>query len=360
MRSYAQVVPTFWTRGSGKKLRVNRDAQVLAMYLMTAPSSNLIGLYYIPLITICHETGLTESEVRATMPVIAEIARYDFDQEIAWLPEAARYQLGENMAEKDKRRAAVEREVAMVSGHQFAREFMARYGAKYGLRIDLKTEGLPESEEAPSKGHPSDGMPPFPAPAPAPAPDRQSGTLPVARAATPIGQTTDPRDKPALRVFDNGTDDDLWAFQQWAEGFGKTGATFDSRRAECLSERRREGMTREDVSFVIAGAKLDDFVMGRGKHQGNKNNRLSYIFGTRERVEEFAERGRAAAAKGSPVAAQAARQNLAELEARARRQNQLPARQAPIVPPANANRGTRATDGADDRPEPPAVSGGAA
>ena len=36
MRSIAYITPTFWTRGSGKKLRGNSDAIALAFYLMTA------------------------------------------------------------------------------------------------------------------------------------------------------------------------------------------------------------------------------------------------------------------------------------------------------------------------------------
>lgn len=134
MRTFAaQVAPTFWTRGSGRKLRGKPLAQLLALYLMTSPLSNVIGLYYLPLVSICADTGLTEEQVRATFPQIVEIARYDFDQEVVWLPECARYQIGPTLKPNDKRRGGIEREYETMAYSSFAREFIERYGDKYGL-----------------------------------------------------------------------------------------------------------------------------------------------------------------------------------------------------------------------------------
>ncbi len=156
MRTYAQIAPTFWTRGSGKKLRGDPVAQVLVLYLLSAPASNMIGLYYQPLSTIAHETGLSVEQIRSSLTKVTEIARYDEEHEIVWIPEAARYQVGETLAPKDKKRNAITRDVAMLGAHPFATEFLSRYGGAYGLSV------------AAGKGHPAEQEPPFPAPAPAP------------------------------------------------------------------------------------------------------------------------------------------------------------------------------------------------
>lgn len=59
MREYCKVSPQFWTGATGKEIRkTGRDAQLVALYLLTCPNSNWIGLYYMPLPTLCHETGL--------------------------------------------------------------------------------------------------------------------------------------------------------------------------------------------------------------------------------------------------------------------------------------------------------------
>ena len=67
MREYARVAPQFWTRGSGKRLRGDSDAQVLAMYVVTCPAANMIGIYYVPFVSIAYETGLSEKRTRAAL-----------------------------------------------------------------------------------------------------------------------------------------------------------------------------------------------------------------------------------------------------------------------------------------------------
>lgn len=67
MRDYAKISPLFWTRGSGKQLRGNAHAQLVAIYLVTCPAANMIGIYYQPLVTIAHEIGLSIDETRAAL-----------------------------------------------------------------------------------------------------------------------------------------------------------------------------------------------------------------------------------------------------------------------------------------------------
>ena len=57
MRDYAKVSPHFWTGTTGKKLRSSPEAVIVAMYLMTCPHANMLGLYYMPLLYVAHETG---------------------------------------------------------------------------------------------------------------------------------------------------------------------------------------------------------------------------------------------------------------------------------------------------------------
>ena len=59
MRDYGKVSPQFWIGQTGKKLRSEgAEAQIVAMYLMTSPHANMLGLYYCPAMFIAHETGL--------------------------------------------------------------------------------------------------------------------------------------------------------------------------------------------------------------------------------------------------------------------------------------------------------------
>lgn len=119
--------------------------------------------------------------------------------------------------------------------------------------------------------------------------------------------TTSPRVRldPMSRSIMTPNADELWIFQRWAELFGKTGLTFDTKRATCLAERLFGGMSREDAEHALQGALLDDYVMGR--KDGIKHDRLTFIFGNQERFEEFRDRGKAT---GNPAAAAAPRRTI--------------------------------------------------
>src|SRR3954470_15258185 len=112
MRDYAIVAPRFWNGPTGRKIKgAGRDAQVLALYLFTGPSATMMGLYYLPLPTLCHEAGFTPEEARVTLAVLAaeEFAFYDEEAELVWVPEAAAHQIGETLKPGDKRRDGVEK-----------------------------------------------------------------------------------------------------------------------------------------------------------------------------------------------------------------------------------------------------------
>jgi hypothetical protein len=156
MREYGKLEPTFWTRGSGKALRGHPDAQVVAVYLFSCGASNLIGVYYLPLPTLAHETGSPfEGASKGLAMVCAEgIAAYDVEAELVWVPGLAKRSLGAELKAGDKRLVAVERELDQVGAHPFARAFFEKYGQAFHLRPRPELEALrspfPSPFEAPS------------------------------------------------------------------------------------------------------------------------------------------------------------------------------------------------------------------
>lgn len=167
MRDYGRVAPTFWTRGSGKKLRGNPLAQVVALYLFTCPASTMIGIYHLAIPTMAHETGLTVEQAETALRDVCalDIARYDAEEELVYLPEGARYQIGERLKPGDRRVKGIASALAQFSRHPFAVDFATRYAAEFCLQLpsgnipSQASEGpsLPSDgdEEAPSKVLPS-------------------------------------------------------------------------------------------------------------------------------------------------------------------------------------------------------------
>ena len=148
MRDYGRVAPTFWMRGSGKKLRGNPRAQLVALYLFTSPASTMIGIYHLAIPTMAHETGLPLDDAkRALAEICAQgIAKYDPDAELVYLPEGAKYQIGEHLKPGDKRVRGIEAALAQ------------RAPLRERLRVQVRGRVLP------SKPHPGSTGSPFEAP----------------------------------------------------------------------------------------------------------------------------------------------------------------------------------------------------
>jgi hypothetical protein len=136
VRDYSKVAPQFWTGRTGKAIRAaGRDVQVVALYLVTAPSANMLGLYYLPLPTLCHEVGISQQGAAKALRSLFEggFARYDEATEVVFVPEMAKFQIGPTLTPKDNRWKAIVKELDSFKSCRFIKEFYDRYGAAYHL-----------------------------------------------------------------------------------------------------------------------------------------------------------------------------------------------------------------------------------
>ena len=103
MRDYAKVAPQFWTGRTGKALKVaGPESVIVAMYLMTSPHANMIGLYHCPVAYIAIDTGLSlEGASKGLASCIeADFCQYDDSIEYVFVVEFAKYQLGDELDPK--------------------------------------------------------------------------------------------------------------------------------------------------------------------------------------------------------------------------------------------------------------------
>lgn len=135
MRDYGKISPTFWTRGPGRIFRGDHLAVAIATYVHTCPASNMIGLYYLPLPALCHEIGAAVEDVRAALDRLAahDVAHYDADADLIFVPEGAADQTGATLKRADNRHKAVLRELHAFGNHRFVTAFWRRYGEAYQL-----------------------------------------------------------------------------------------------------------------------------------------------------------------------------------------------------------------------------------
>ena len=154
MRDYAVVKPQFWTGETGRRLReAGPEALLVAMYLLTCPNSSMLGLFYLPLVVIAHETGLPLEGATKGLQRVCEagFARYDRPSETVWIQEMATYQVAETLKPRDHRWTGVVRELATWRKSPFFADFVARYKVPYNLPDNLAAEPLARPLEAPCK-----------------------------------------------------------------------------------------------------------------------------------------------------------------------------------------------------------------
>lgn len=141
MRDYATVAPQFWLGKTGRELRKKgAEAQVVSFYLMTSPHANMLGLYYLPILYIAHETGLgLEGALKGLKSAIeAGFCSYDEDTEMVWVHEMAAYQVGKALKAGDNRCSGVRNEYASLTENSFLSSFYERY--KNDFHLDVKRE----------------------------------------------------------------------------------------------------------------------------------------------------------------------------------------------------------------------------
>jgi hypothetical protein len=146
MRDYGVVSPKFWIGETGKSLRGNPEAQIVALYLMTCPHANMIGVFHCPLVYISHETGLTFEGASKALASLSEarFLTYDDATETVFVHRMAAYQVGESLKAEDNRVKSVIKEWHSI-GH---RGLQAAFFAIYSIAFHLPAE---EKKASPSK-----------------------------------------------------------------------------------------------------------------------------------------------------------------------------------------------------------------
>jgi hypothetical protein len=142
VRDYSKVSPRFWTGETGRELRkLGKQTQVVAFYLFTCPSANMLGLYYLAMPTLCHETGSPLQGAMKALRSLKEVnfAYYDLPSEQVYVPNMAREQIGERLERRDNRHKAVLNELQRLRKTPFFNDFLHRYRVQFELQ-DVEIE----------------------------------------------------------------------------------------------------------------------------------------------------------------------------------------------------------------------------
>lgn len=136
MRDYGKVSPQFWIGKTGKELKAKgHEALIVSMYLLTNPHANMIGLYYLPVVYIAHETGLGfEGACKGLRSTIeAGFCHYDDAAEVVWVVEMARHQIATALKPNDNRCMGIQREYDAQPESSLLSMFFDKYADSFNL-----------------------------------------------------------------------------------------------------------------------------------------------------------------------------------------------------------------------------------
>jgi len=136
IREFANISPQFWINERGRTIKkLGLKAQLIAIYLLTNPHANMIGIYYLPSALIAHETGI---ELNATVKGLqnlsaANFCSYDPTSEYVWVHDMAFEQIGTDLKEQDNRVKGVKYEYASLPKLPFLKSFFDKYAETFYL-----------------------------------------------------------------------------------------------------------------------------------------------------------------------------------------------------------------------------------
>lgn len=129
-REYSKISPQFWVGKIEREiLKLGVESRLLAFYLMTCPHSNMIGIYYLPVAYIVHDTKIDRVLIDKALKELIEMGfcSYDFTTDYVWVHEIAKYQVSDHLEEKDKRGKAINDIFRTLPDLIFLNEFYEKY-----------------------------------------------------------------------------------------------------------------------------------------------------------------------------------------------------------------------------------------
>lgn len=137
MREYAKISPRFWINELGRKIRkLGGDAQLISLYLLTNPHANMIGVYYLPINLIAHETGLSYEIAAKALLNLCEIefCSYDEVSEYIWVHDMALDQIAAQLKPQDNRVKAIREAFDALPKLPFIQAFYDKYESRFCLQ----------------------------------------------------------------------------------------------------------------------------------------------------------------------------------------------------------------------------------
>lgn len=180
MRKYSSITPKFWIGKTGRKLRCDISAKLVAAYLLSCPNNDMTGIFYCPLCQISAETGLPLEAPSVPLPSPfqgplkgirealetlqrEDFAIYDYESEYVFVKKMALFQIAPELKPTDKRVTGIKTAIESMP-ENFKYLFIKEYNECFNL--GFKDIPSPEIQEFGVQTQEEDELPTSPIEAP--------------------------------------------------------------------------------------------------------------------------------------------------------------------------------------------------
>lgn len=180
MRKYSSITPKFWIGKTGRKLRCDISAKLVAAYLLSCPNNDMTGVFYCPLCQISAETGLPLEAPSVPLPSPfqgplkgirealetlqrEDFAIYDYESEYVFVKKMALFQIAPELKPTDKRVTGIRTAIESMPDN-FKYLFIKQYNECFNL--GFKNIPSPEIQEFGVQTQEGDDLPSSPIEAP--------------------------------------------------------------------------------------------------------------------------------------------------------------------------------------------------
>ena len=274
MRNFAQIRCRQW-EVAGK----SRLSRMLAIYLLSCPSSNMIGLFRIKMVVMMDDLFATREEVVAAFKELDGWAEHDQAEDIVFIKNAVELNFSRMPNPKDKRVRAIPKLIP-DSNSPLVAKFLEinkdlvspSEGASKPLAVAAQPVEMKKEEQAPSKG------PGSPSPFPSSFSSSSQGSYPFERPLEEqFGAVDDSRARELLDYFNNA---------------GNTRYPFNTWRCELSGTVKDFDM--EDLKRVVDYCSDDGW---RFDNRGRDWFTIRRLFGDKRKTGELVEQSRSAVSK---------------------------------------------------------------
>jgi hypothetical protein len=136
MREYSKIYRHLWVNHPDNKIhQLDNQTRFLAIYLVSNPHVNMIGMYYLPLPIIAHEMRIPLEGALEGLQRLFEVgyATYDDQTEYIWVHDMASEQIDAQLKSTDNRVKAINETYRSLPNLPFLSNFYDKYADAFHL-----------------------------------------------------------------------------------------------------------------------------------------------------------------------------------------------------------------------------------